>query len=153
MVESGSERSGAETASPFLLILNAWWQRLLDSVTAEESVFVVNGERIATSVWEAVVISERIYAMFRSTAQTYTFCTDDDKISATVFRRFLGFLRSRTLSGFTHEDARAFISICRLLGNDELIFLLLGCLSRRLGDQSSSDRKDQTTGGAQSAVR
>jgi hypothetical protein len=131
----GWKAPSSDLPSPLLVALNGGWERLLESVTAEEFVFVVNGESVESSVLEAVLISEKVHRTFQSTARTCVFHVDDERLNGAIFRRFLAFVRSRELRGFTREEVNSFVSICRLLGNDQLLFLLLDVCSSDWGDE------------------
>jgi hypothetical protein len=115
----------ARTSSPFYVALNGGWIRMMDAVRVDKFVFIVNGEAVETKIWEAVLISPKVHAMWRSSIESSVFHMNDDRINSAVFVGFLEFARSRVLRGLTKEEQNSFLWICQLLGNAELTFLLL----------------------------
>jgi hypothetical protein len=53
--------------------------------------------------------------------------------------RFHEFARSRVCKRLTKEEQCAFMSICHLIGNDELTFMLLGYPTANTTDGSGSE--------------
>jgi hypothetical protein len=129
----------AKSSSPFHVALNGGWIRLMDAMRVEEFVFMVNGEAVQTKIWEAVLISAKVHAMWRSSIESHVFHINDDSITSDVFMRFLEFSRSRVWKRLTKEEQSGFISICQLLGNEELTFLLLDYPARNATEDWSSE--------------
>jgi hypothetical protein len=123
MSQSGGEVHFSH--SPLFLALQDGFDRLFDVFQSDKFVFRVNGESVNTTVIEAVLISSKVHENLRSSPGACTFCINDTNITATNFRRFLEFVHSGVLSIFSREELLSFLSICGLLGNEQLTFLLI----------------------------
>jgi hypothetical protein len=61
------------------------------------------------------------------------------------FHRFLAFVHSGVMSGFSITEQTSFLSICNSLGNSRLTFLLLDSLFGRIGNvESRSERSEES---------
>jgi hypothetical protein len=104
------------------------FERLLKGIESEEFVFIVNGESLKSTVFEAIFISPKIDENIRNCPGFNTFCIDDKSITIKDLSRFIDFVHSRVFQNFSREEQFSFVSICRLFGNESLTFLLIESL-------------------------
>jgi hypothetical protein len=130
--------------SPLFITLQNGLERLLEVLQTDEFMFIVNGESQKSTVLEAVLISPKIHENLRSSPGSCTFCINDENITAKDFSRFLDFIHSRVFKGFSREEQLSFVSICELLGNDGLTFLLIESL--RMISEENGERREETSG-------
>jgi hypothetical protein len=116
------------TASPMLVTLQDGLERLFEVVQSDDFYFLVNGEQLKSTIVETTLISSKIHKQLRSYPEIRTFRIDSDNLTAKDFLRFLEFIHSEVITGFSKEEQTSFLSICGLLGNTRLTFLLLESL-------------------------
>jgi hypothetical protein len=98
----------------------------------------VNGEELKSTIAEAALISPTIHQRLQFCPEIQTFRIDDDKLTLKDLSRFLDFVHSRLVTDFSREEQISFLSICGLLGNIRLTFLLLESLHGMSEDQKSA---------------
>jgi hypothetical protein len=125
---SKSEQKNKLNVSPVLVTLQDGLERLFEAVQSDEFYFVVNGEEMKRIIAEASLISPTIHQQLRSFPDVHTFQIDDTGFSAKHFNRFLEFVHSNVIAGFSKEEQTSFLSICGHLGNTRLTFLLIESL-------------------------
>jgi hypothetical protein len=114
--------------SPLFVALQNGFERLLEVIKSDEFVFIINGESHKSTVLEVILISPNIHENLRSSPGSFTFCINDENITTKDFNRFLDFVHSRFLKGFSEDEQLSFVSISEVLGNDGLTFLLIESL-------------------------
>jgi hypothetical protein len=93
---------------------------------------------LKSTIAEAALISPTIHQRLRFCLEIRTFRIDDDKLTSKTFSRFLDFVHSRLVTDFSREEQISFLSICGLLGNIRLTFLLLESLHGMSEDKKSA---------------
>jgi hypothetical protein len=124
--------------SPLFLTLQDGLERLFEVIQSEQFEFIVNGEELKITIAEAVLISPTIHQRLQFCPEIRTFRIDDDKLTLKYFSRFLDFVHSRIVGDFSREEQISFLSICGLLGNIRLTFLLLESLHGMSEDKESA---------------
>jgi hypothetical protein len=115
-------------SSPMLVTLQDGLERLFEVVQSDNFYFVVNGEQLKSTIVETALISPKLHQQLRFSPEIHTFRIDSDNFTSKDFSRFLEFVHSPTITGFSKEEQTSFLSICGLLGNIRLTFLILESL-------------------------
>jgi hypothetical protein len=126
MCESAAEMRFLQ--SPLFVALQDGFERLLEGVQSDEFHFIVNGECLKSTVFEAILISPRIHENLQFCPGCRIFYMNDKSITTKDLSRFIDFVHSPFLEGFSRDEQHSFLSICRLLGNERLTFLLIESL-------------------------
>ena len=114
--------------SPLLVTIEDGLERLLGIIDTEDFIFYVNGEKVKSTIAEAVLISPKIHKNLRTCPETRTFTLRHESLTADDFRRYLDFVRSRALTDFSSDEQSSFLTTSGLLGNRRLTYLLLESL-------------------------
>jgi hypothetical protein len=112
--------------SPFHTILQDGIDRLLELVPNEEFTFIVKGEELKTTLSEAVLISPIISERLKTDPMNRQFDFVNSDIEMKHFSAFLELIRNREEIIFSREDELGFLSICKMIGNEQLTLLILG---------------------------
>jgi hypothetical protein len=118
----------------FYGLLRDGLERMLSVVKTDEFELIVRGERFTTTLAEAVLISPKVYELFQMdpTIRTFTICdvdgSHDEDVDSGSFKTFLASVHSREFQNLSSSNELTFLSICRLLGNEQLAFLCLASL-------------------------
>jgi hypothetical protein len=123
--------------SPVFAVLHDGLERLFEVVESEDFYFLVNGEELKSTIAGPALISPKIHQQMRFSPEIRTFRIDDDSFTSKDFRRFIDFVRSLVMTGFSKEEQTSFLSICGRFENARLTFLLLESL-HGLEDTSSN---------------
>jgi hypothetical protein len=121
------ENSNLNT-SPVLVTLQDGLERLFEVVQSDNFYFIVNGEEFKSTIAETALISPTIHQQLRFCPEVHTFRIDSDSFTVKDFHRFIEFVHSSFITDFSKEEQTSFLSICGLLGNIRLTFLLLESL-------------------------
>jgi hypothetical protein len=112
--------------SPFEAIWKDALDRIIGLSPSDEFTFIVNRERVSSTLSEAVVLSPTVYECFVTDSSVRSWTITNSRISVASFRNFLEFVRfdgmsTRSSSG----DTDSFLLICQVLGNQRLPVILL----------------------------
>jgi hypothetical protein len=101
--------------------------RMSEFLEADDFTFLVNGESITTTLFEAVLVSPAACDSLRAdpTNRTFVIC---ESIDAQDFRSFLEYAKSHEAMEVRQELQKTFLTICRSLENEELALVLLASL-------------------------
>jgi hypothetical protein len=126
--------------SPFHAILQDGIDRLLELLPNEEFTFIVNGEQLKTTLSEAVLISPIISERLKTDPMNREFYIESDEIEIEMkqFSVFIDIIRNRNEWIFSTEDGIAILSICKLIGNDQLSLFVLGSVHCDISSKSLS---------------
>jgi hypothetical protein len=146
-----SQKAGRSEMIPRFSPFEAIWKDALDRMIrlspSDEFTFIVNGERVSSTVCEAVVVSPTVSEHFETDSSIRTWTIQKSGITGRLFRDFLEFFRSdgfsaRSSSSLSSSsssgDHVSFLSICQLLGNQRLPVILLASYILNSPDTSSS---------------
>jgi hypothetical protein len=95
MCESGGEMQFFQ--SPLFVALQAGFERLLEGVKSDEFQFIVNGECLKSTVFEAMLISPKIHENFRFCPGCCIFYMNDESITTKDLSCFIDFVHSHVL--------------------------------------------------------
>jgi hypothetical protein len=126
--------------SPFHAILQDGIDRLLELIPNEEFTFVVNGERLKTTLSEAVLISPIISERLKTDPTTREFDFGNDEIEMKQLSVFVDFIRNRNECIFSKEDEIGILSICKLIGNEKFSLFVLGSVHCDVSSTSLSSK-------------
>jgi hypothetical protein len=124
--------------SPFHAILQDGIDRLLELVPNEEFTFIVKGERLKTTLCEAVLISPIISERLKIDPMNREFSIESDEIEMKQFLTFVDFIRTREEYNFSREEELAILSICKMIGNERLSLLILESVHCGISNESKS---------------
>jgi hypothetical protein len=124
--------------SPFHAILQDGIDRLLELIPNEEFTFIVKGEEWKITLFEAVLISPIISERLKTDPLNHFFNAENDELEMKQFSSFVDFIRNREENTFSREDEIAILSICKLLGNENLFLLILGSFHCEVSSKSFS---------------
>jgi hypothetical protein len=112
--------------SSFHAILQDGFDRLLELIPSDEFTFIVKGEELKITLFEAVLISPIISERLKTDPTNHVFHIESDEIEMKQFSAFVNFIRDREQFKLSEKDEIVILSICKLLGNDKLSILILG---------------------------
>jgi hypothetical protein len=115
--------------SPLYAILQSSMDRLLAFLKSDSFTFLVNGETLESTVAEAISISPRVFELLSANPLNQSFSITSDLIQSADFGLFLSFSRCRDLVRIPRSRILSFVSICGLLGNEQLSLALLSSLT------------------------
>jgi hypothetical protein len=126
--------------SPFHAVLQNGIDRLLELLQPQDFSFVVKGEHFKSTLAEDVLISPIISECLKSDPTLREFYFPTDSLDPTLFSLFLDLIRSRCDIKFSLEHELDFLSVCKLLGNEQLGLILLRSVhSDRISDTKKSE--------------
>jgi hypothetical protein len=112
----------------------------------------VKEENFESTFAEPVLIRPTVHKSLQSDSSVRAFDIRDGEIDSSSFGAFLKFIRCRDSVSLPKDPSLSHLSICRLLGNEGLAFLLLAymksdfCLKGSLiSDSNSSSQVELTT--------
>jgi hypothetical protein len=114
--------------SPFYAILQDEIDRLFELLPCEEFTFIVKGESLKTTLSEAILISPMISERLKTdpTNREFEIEIENDEVEMKQFSNFVELIRDREQYVFRRENELIFLSICKLIGNEQLSVLILG---------------------------
>jgi hypothetical protein len=127
--------------SPFHAILQDGIDRLLELIPNEEFTFIVKGEELKITLFGAVLISPILSERLKTDPPNHEFNLESDEIKMKQFSSFVDFIRNREEFNFSREDEIVILSICKLLGNEKLSLLILGCFPSGISIKSFSSNE------------
>jgi hypothetical protein len=111
--------------SPFHAVLHGGIDRLFELLQPEDFTFTIRGEAFKSTLAEAVLISPMISERLKSDPTNRQFDFGRDEFDSNIFSIFLDLIRCRSEFEFSHEHELVFLSVCKLLGNDQFCLILL----------------------------
>jgi hypothetical protein len=113
---------------------------------SDEFVFVVEDEEVNMTVWEAVLISSKVHENLRSAPDNHRFDISEYNITKKDFIRFLDLVHSDVCDDYSETELISFLSICKVIGNESLTFLLLDSLHLKVEDQGNCSTNSESNG-------
>jgi hypothetical protein len=132
MTQICDESKLISVCSPLFVTLKDGLKRLFEVIGNDKFVFVVTGEEMKLTMSETVLISSKVHENFRSSLEYHTFDIEDANITLNDFFHFLDFVHSGSCDEFSEVERFSFLSICKVLGNEGLTFLLLDSLGSKV---------------------
>jgi hypothetical protein len=128
MRQIGEKSKLISVCSPLFVTLKDGINRLFEVLQSDEFVFVVKDEEVKITVSEAVLISSKVHDNLRSAPDNHRFEISGENITKQDFIRFLDFVHSAVCDEYSEPELISFLSICKVIGNESLTFLLLDSL-------------------------
>jgi hypothetical protein len=124
--------------SPFFVTLKDGIDRLLEFFQNEEFIFVVQNEELKLTISEAILISSKVHENLKSSPKHHRFELklelEVEKITMNDFVHFIEFVHSNDCSKYSESERTSFLSICKILGNEGLTFLLIDSFRLKVDD-------------------
>jgi hypothetical protein len=125
---SKQESQSRSRLSPFAAVLQDGANRMLEVIKSDPFTFLVNGVDFASTVAEAVLLSDKVYDQMLLNPFTRLFEVSIATISSADFGLFLSFLRSGATMVDGRDQALRFLSISSALSNAVLSSFFLSSL-------------------------
>jgi hypothetical protein len=127
--------------SPFHAVLQDGIDRLLELIPNEEFTFIVKGEELKITLFEAVLISPIISERLKTDPLNHFFNIESDELEMKQFSSFVDFILNREKFNYSRENEIIILSICKLLGNEILFLLILGSFHCEVSSQLFSSKE------------
>jgi hypothetical protein len=139
----------------FYSLLQEGVDRMLSVVQSDKFEFIVKGDRFSSTLAEAVLISPKVYEIFQTdqSIRTFTICeegknqteTKTETVESSSFKTFLECFHLHDFQKLSQSEELSFLSICRILGNERLAFLILASLNSHSTSTSTSSSSSSSS--------